>query len=152
MGGFVVGLLSFFFNLLLVFLPSLTDLLTAWVASRVSSINWTLAFRNLIDRQVSETQTVLPLMTLTTRLAISQHPQKNSSGDRRVDLMSGGVGVMLTQHSESFMFENIGKSSKCIQKVHLFEDRLSFPAQSATAELMRPWFACDSYQDFNIPS
>lgn len=39
MGGFVVGLLFFFFNLRLVFLPNLTDLLTAWVASRVSSIN-----------------------------------------------------------------------------------------------------------------
>lgn len=66
--------------------------------------------------------------------------------------MSGGVSVMLTQRSESFMLENIGKSSKCIQNVHLFEDSLSFPAQTTTAELMRTWIAYDFYQDFNIPS
>lgn len=47
--------------------------------------------------------------------------------------MSGGVGVMLTQHFESFILENIGKSSKCTQKVPLLEESLSFPAQTATA-------------------
>lgn len=45
--------------------------------------------------------------------------------------MSGVVGVMLALCSESFIFENIGKSSKCTQKVPLLEESLSLPAQAA---------------------